>query len=98
MGKYLSAAEKFDNLEANPNEPPAVELVVDRTVVAVLIDSIVLGASIWFAFKENWRPDPDDATPVFYASELPFLRTKTPEQLHDIFAVKKAFLGGKVRQ
>ena len=70
----------------------------DGQIIAVLIDSTVLGAVIWFAVRDDWRPDPGDSTPVFYASELPALRTKTPEQLRQIFNVKSATGGGMVRQ
>jgi hypothetical protein len=81
-----------------PSEPASVDIVIDETVVAVLIDSTVLGTEIWFALDEGFRPDPGDATPVFYASELPFLRTKSPETLREIFKVKTVFRGGRVRQ
>jgi hypothetical protein len=37
--------------------------------------------------RDDWKPDQGDAIPVFYASELPMLRQKTPEQLQSIFRV-----------
>jgi hypothetical protein len=70
---------------------PAIDRLLDEPFVAVLIDSTILGAPIWFALRNGWKPDPGDATPVFYASELPALRQKTPEQL------RSAFGGGMVR-
>jgi len=66
--------------------------------VAVLIDSAVLGAPVWFALREEWRPDAGDSTPVLYPSELPYLRTKNAQQLRAIFNVKSTFGGGMVRQ
>lgn len=83
-------------------DPAAAQITADLTdgdVVAVLIDSTVLGAPIWFALRDYWQPDEGDSTPVFYASELPMLRDKTPEQLRSIFNVKAAFeTGSRVRQ
>jgi hypothetical protein len=74
----------------------AVDLVInDASVVAILIDSTILGTSIWFVLRDNWRPNPGDSTPVFYASELPYLRSKTPQELRSIFNVRTA---GMVRQ
>lgn len=79
-------------------EPPAVDRIVDETVIAVLIDSEILAAPIWFALSDGWRPDEAASIPIFYASELPVLRVKTPQQLRDIFRVKRTFGGGRVRQ
>jgi hypothetical protein len=86
MGKYLSIAE---NIQNDPTE---------GRILAVLIDSTVLGCEIWFALRDDWKPDPGDPTPIFYASELPFLRTKTPETLREILKVKRTFGGGVVKQ
>jgi hypothetical protein len=95
MSNPFAVAQKYlDDRQAAPRETDPME----GEVVAVLIDSTVLGAPIWFALREDWRPDPGDTTPVFYASELPFLRTKSPEQLRAIFNVKTAFAAGIVRQ
>jgi hypothetical protein len=97
---YLELAKKIqaELKMAPPEQVGAVDTVIDETVVAVLIDSAILGAPIWFALRDDWRPDPGGTTPVFYASELPFLRTKTPEQLRSLFNVKTVFGGGMVRQ
>lgn len=79
-------------------EPSAVDTIIGDKTIAVLIDSEVLGAPIWFALREGWRPEEGDSIPIFYASELPALRSKTAEQLRSIFNVKTAFGGGMVRQ
>jgi hypothetical protein len=77
------------------------ELVADPAegdIIAVLIDSAVLGAPIWFALRDGWQPDEVDGIPVFYASELPVLRLKSAEQLRSIFNVKPVFGGGMVQR
>ena len=71
----------------------AVEQVIDETVVAVLIDSTILGAPIWFALRDGWKPEAGDATSVFYASELPALRQKNPDELRWIFSKFKPIDG-----
>jgi hypothetical protein len=96
MGRYLEIVE--EQVRTAPEQAGIVDTVIDETVVAVLIDSTVLGAPIWFALRDDWRPDEGDATPVFYASELPYLRSKTPEQLRSIFNVKATLGRGMVRQ
>jgi hypothetical protein len=67
-------------------------------IIAVEIDSTVLAACIWLAFREDF--DPQDGKAVFYAHELEFLKNKTPEQLQKIHALKLGAkgLGTKVRQ
>jgi hypothetical protein len=73
--------------------------ITEGRIVAVLIESSVLGAEIWFALNDDWRPDPGDQTPVFYAHELEFLKTKDPGTLRKIYATKLAFgPGSRVRQ
>jgi hypothetical protein len=100
----MSYLEKLKQLE---QAKPAVvgdgasvidQILDDGELVAVLICSKVLECHVWFALADDWKPDPRDKTPVFYASELPFLRTKTIETLREIFEVKTAFGGGMVRQ
>jgi|SRR6266545_2747647 len=52
--------------------------ITEGPIVAVLICSHVLEAEIWFALRDDWRPDPgDDIRVIFYASELPFLQKMT---------------------
>jgi hypothetical protein len=81
------------------DEASVVDQIIDNgELVAVLICSKILEAHIWFALNDDWKPDPCDKTPVFYASELPFLRTKTVETLREIFKVKIKFGGGLVGQ
>jgi hypothetical protein len=101
-GKPLSAedrqeARRLAGIVETGNTMPAVDSIIDDRMVAVLIDSSVLGATIWFALRDGWRPDEADGLPIFYVSELPALRTKSVEQLRSIFNVKRAF-GGVVRQ
>lgn len=99
-GKPLTAEDKAEarRLAGNKSEPSAVDQLIDDRAVAVLIDSTVLDAPIWFALRDDWRPDEAAGVAVFYASELPALRTKTPEQLRSIFNCKRTFGGGRVRQ
>lgn len=81
-----------------PRTTPTVDTIIDDQTIAVLIDSEILGAPIWFAFKDGWQPGKgDEQAPVFYASELPVLRQNSPDQLRSIFNVKRAFGGGMVR-
>jgi hypothetical protein len=96
--KIMSAFDVAKKYLAKDERRDPVDLVIDESVVAVLIDSTVLGAPIWFALRDGWRPDAGDSTPVFYASEIPYLRGKSPEELRSIFNVKAAFGGGMVRQ
>jgi len=83
------------NKEASPTTD-----ITDGRIVAMLIDSTVLGEPIWFAFRDDWRPGDGDSIPVFCASELPALRDKTPEQLRKIYALKVGpkGLGTRVKQ
>lgn len=92
------AREEYRRKRQGGAKLAAVDIIIDETVVAVLIDSTVLGAPIWFVLDDAWLPEPGDTTPLFYASELPFLRTKSPDTLREIFKAKKAFGGGMVRQ
>jgi len=67
-------------------------------VVAVEIASTVLDADIWLAFRDDF--DAGDGKAIFFANELLMLRTKTPEELRKIHALKlgPSGLGTKVRQ
>jgi hypothetical protein len=96
--EYLKSSTSGLSFSPLSREQAGVDPIinVDDKVVAVLIDSTILGAPVWFAFDESF--DPGDGVPIFYASELPVLRTKTPEQLRSIFNVKRAFGGGMVKQ
>jgi len=78
---------------------PVETIALDGRIVAVLIDSEVLQAEIWFALIDDWIPDEGDSRAVFYAHELPMLKTKTPQQLREIHKVKLAFgAGSRLRQ
>ncbi len=75
---------------------PSAE-ITDGEIMAVEICSNVLEAHIWLAFDESF--DPKDGQAVFYVRELEFLKTKTPDQLKQIHAVKLTFgPGSRVRQ
>ena len=99
---YLQLAKKIQAeikpAQSSTAEPGTIDGIVDENVVAVLIDSTILGAPVWFALQDGWQPKEADGVSIFYASELPALRQKTPEQLRSIFNVKLAFGGGMVRQ
>jgi hypothetical protein len=99
---YLALAKKIQaklKVRADTKaERSSIEQIIDERTVAVLIDSTVLGAPIWLAFRDGWRPEEAESIPVFYVSELPALRHKTSEQLRSIFNVKRAFGGGMVKQ
>src|SRR5437867_1171559 len=62
-------AKRLAITEQAPVSDPAV--LIDGSVVAILIDSTVLGAPIWFAFVDGWKHREADGIPIFYASELP---------------------------
>ena len=96
MSNPFLIARKY--LESEPAPVAGGDTVIDGDVVAVLIDSMVLGAPIWFALRDGWRPDEADGIPVFYASELPALRMKTREQLRALFQIKSVYGGGRVVQ
>jgi hypothetical protein len=87
--------EELSRASAKGHAVAAVEQVIDDRTVAVLIDSSVLGTSIWFAFDDDFKSGDD--LPVFFASELPFLREMTTEELRRRYAEKKALSGGWIR-
>lgn len=95
-GKPLTDADREEARRlAATNQPSAVGVdIIDDAVVAVLIDSTVLGRSIWLAFRSGWHPGEGDTSPIVYASELPALREKTAEQLQRIFNIVKPIFGG----
>ena len=71
--------------------------MTEGRIIAVLICSHILEAQIWFALDDSF--DPGDGLAVFYASELPILATKSPEQLREIHEVKLKFgPGSRVRE
>ncbi len=62
---------------------------------AVLIESVVLQADIWFVFDPLYRLETDGLA-CFYSHELPMLRHKSESQLQDIHEAKLAFEGAEV--
>jgi hypothetical protein len=66
--------------------------VSEGRVIAYLIASEVLGCDIWFALNDSFNPD--DGLAVFYADEIPFLKSKDAETLKEIHKVKLANGGG----
>jgi hypothetical protein len=74
---------------------PTVDLAIDDTVIAVLIDSAILSAAVWFAFSDDFQSGDD--LPVFFASEMPFLRQMTEAELKRRYAEKRALGGGWIR-
>ena len=93
----MSYLDKLKRIDRPIGETVVDQIMEQGRIVAVEIDSTVLGALIWFAFSDDF--DPQDGKAVFYADELEFLRTKTPGQLREIHKVKLAFgPGSRVRQ
>lgn len=92
---------RIDGEKGNATEPlnaPVQELAdhdaIDGDVVAVLIDSPIVGP-VWFAFADDFKSGDD--VPVFFASELPFLRRMGVEELRRRYTQKRIFGGGWVR-
>jgi hypothetical protein len=71
--KYLDRTETAET--AAVDKPDLTE----GPITAVEICSTLLDAHIWLAFDRSFNPN--DGQAVFYADEVEFLRTKTPEQL-----------------
>jgi hypothetical protein len=63
---------------------------------AIKIYSELLHDHLYFIFDRSFFPA--DRIAVYFAEELPELRTKTPEQLREIHKVKLAFPGCRVIQ
>ena len=63
-------------------------------ITAVLIDSPIVGP-LWFAFADEFKPG--DGIPVFFASELPFLRKMSQQELRRRYEEKLALGGGWIR-
>jgi hypothetical protein len=79
-----------------PLTPEQIADINSGNVIAVLIDSSIVGAPLWFSFSPDF--DPCDDIPVFYSAELPFLKDKPAATLRKIYETKKAFPGTRVRQ
>jgi hypothetical protein len=97
--EYLKSSTAGVSFMPLTGEQTAVDQIIncDDKVVAVLIDSTILGAPIWFAFDESF--DPGDDTPVFYGDELDCLKDKPATIMRKIYETKRAFgLKTRVRQ
>jgi hypothetical protein len=71
--------------------------ISEGRIIGVEICSTVLQDHIWLVFEADFTPA--DGQALYYADELEFLKTKTPEQLREIHKVKIAFgPGSRVRQ
>jgi hypothetical protein len=71
--------------------------ISEGRIIGVEICSTVLQDHIWVAFEADFRPA--DGQALYYADELEFLKTKTPEQLREIHKAKVAFgPGSRVRR
>jgi hypothetical protein len=100
---YLDTVRKTKEwLKQNParpeDRPETTTAAPDATkgrVIAYLIASEVLGADIWFALDDSFTAD--DGLAVFYADEIPFLKSKDAETQREIHKQKLVF-GGRVRQ
>jgi hypothetical protein len=82
---YLKLAKKISG-DTDPTE---------GRILAIEISSNVLQAHIWLAFDDSFKAD--DGQAVFYGSELPALRGKTPEELRMIHMVELSSLGSGSR-
>lgn len=69
------------------------DVSIDNDVTAVLIGSDF--GPLWFAFNDRFQSGDD--IPVFFASELPFLREMTSAELHRRYEEKRALGGGWIR-
>lgn len=98
---YLELAKKVEarikGLQNEASAPPSESVdvsMIDGDVQAILIDSPIVGL-VWFAFADDFRSGDD--IPVFFASELPFLRRMSEAELRRRYAEKVALGGGWIR-
>lgn len=63
---------------------------------ACLIASRRFGQDVWLAFDDGWLAG--DNLPVFYSSELEFLREKSQAEMNKIMNIKLAIPGSAVRK
>ena len=97
--KYMKPGEPSSSNAPNftPLTAEQIAEIDSGSMVAVLIDSTVLNAPLWLAFKPDFNPG--DGVPVFYADELDVLKNKPIETLRKIYETKRAFgPGSRVRQ
>jgi hypothetical protein len=92
---YLTLAKRLEaKLETQGANPEAAPSVHEGDILAVLIDSPIVGP-VWFAFDDE-RELGDDI-PVFFASELPALAKMTGADLRRRYEEKLALCGGWIR-
>ena len=68
--------------------------IPEGPITAVLIESPIVGL-VWFAFDDDFNSG--DEIPVFFASELPFLRKMSTAELRRRYAEKQALGRGWIR-
>ncbi len=88
---YLALAKR---IEATLKTKDANTGMMDGPIVAILIDSPVVGL-VWFAFNNDFHSADD--IPIFFASELPFLRKMSEVELRRRYDEKRVFGGGWIR-
>jgi hypothetical protein len=96
---YLDKLKRLERTEPGPVPNASESHGVDDIggdVQAVLIDSTVIGAPVWFAFDDGFKSGDD--IPVFFASELPFLRAMSEAELRRRYDDKRALGGGWIRE
>ena len=87
--------ENLKRVPSGPNVPEALE--IDRgTIQAIRLASDVLGEDIWVVIDRGFIPS--DGLAIYYAEEVPLLKTKTPEELRMIHKTKLEFPGCRVVQ
>ena len=93
---YLSIARKAkaEFQKDRQGQAGAANDPTEGRIVAVLIDSTVVGP-VWFAFNDGFKSGDD--IPMFFASELPFLRNMGEAELRRRYEQKQALGGGWIR-
>ena len=92
---YLALAKRIEaTLKTQRANPEAARPVDDGDILAVLIDSPIVGP-VWFAFDDDFKSG--DAVPVFFASELPHLAKMTGTELRRRYEQRLALDGGWIR-
>jgi hypothetical protein len=96
--EYLRTAEQNRPNGVVGDGASVVDQIIENgEIVAVVICSKILESHIWLSFSDDFNPA--DGQAIYYADELEFLKTKTPEQLREIHKIKVAFgPGSRVRQ
>jgi hypothetical protein len=83
--------------ELPPRAWVAEEIRDGNRLRAVKICSAVLEDHLWLILDRSFGPK-DRTLAVYYAEELPILKTKNPEELKEIHKVKLPFPGCRVIQ